>query len=141
VQGEPEPAGGFDWFLLGFAALAWMVASAHFAWLGLQFVPTQAAVFRGLQVPTPWYLRAVDLTPPAPTRWLPFAVLAAPLAGLVLAPVALRRASWSGGRLVRVLAMIALAGTSATVLASFAVVQVTQAVYQRMLLEPRFQRP
>lgn len=133
-----------DVLLLGFAAFAWFGAAAHLAWLGLRFIPTHAALFERIGVATPLYLRLVHLAPHEATRWLPVAILAAPFVGLVLTPLAIRlspRSWWSGLTIVRALTLVALAGTSVTVLASFAVVQVTQAVYDRVVMETRFQNP
>jgi hypothetical protein len=136
---EPEPV---DVLLLAFASVAWIVSVAHFAWLGLRFIPTQTAFLGRIDVTVPLYLRLVDLTA-REDRWLPLVVLAAPLVGLVLVPIGIRlmsRRRWQTHAAVRGVAVMALAGTSVTVLLSFAVIQVTQAVYDRVVMEPRFQR-
>jgi hypothetical protein len=138
---DPETPARDDLAFLAFAVLAWLVATAHFLWLGAGFMPTQAALLTRIDVELPLYLRLVHVTPHRLIRSLPFAFLAGPLVGLLLlwVSVRLRGLRWRSARVVRTLAVLALAATSATVLASFAVVQVTMAVYERLVMEPRFQ--
>ena len=140
---DPEPLTGAELALLAFAALAWIVALAHFLWLGVEFVPTQAALLTRIGVEVPLYLRLMHVTPQHLIRSLPFAFLVGPFVGLLLlgAWVRVHGLRWRSVTVVRTSACLALAFTSATVLASFAVVHVTQAVFQRVVMEPRFQRP
>jgi hypothetical protein len=132
---DPEPPAGDDLALLAFAVSAWVVAIAHFVWLGLGFVPTQAALLARIGVELPLYVRLVHVTPQNLIRSLPFAFLAGPFVGLLLLSVSVRRRGmrWRSVAVVRTLAVLTLAATSATVLASFAVVQSTQAAYDRVV--------
>jgi hypothetical protein len=135
---DPERSTGAELALLAFAALAWIVAIAHFLWLGLEFVPTQAILFARIGVELPQYVRLVQVTPHH-LMSLPFAFLAGPLVGLLLLWASVRRRGlrWRSVTVVRTLAVLALAATSATVLASFAVVHVAQSVYPRVAMERR----
>jgi hypothetical protein len=142
VTHDPEAPARDDVALLAFAAVAWILAIAHFLWLGLGFVPTQADLLARIDVELPLYLRLVHVTPDRLIRSLRFAFLAGPAVGLVIlwVSVRLRRLRWRSVTVVRTLAVLALVATSATVLASFAVVHVTDSVYRRVAMEPRFQR-
>jgi hypothetical protein len=143
VTHDPEAPARDDVALLAFAAVAWILAIAHFLWLGLGFVPTQADLLARIDVELPLYLRLVHVTPDRLIRSLPFAFLAGPLVGLLLLWAAVRRRGlrWRSVTVTRALAVLALAATSATVLASFAVVHATLRVFERVVMEPRFQRP
>jgi hypothetical protein len=132
---DPEAPTRADLALLAFGVLAWIVAAAHFLWLDLKFAPTQAAFFARIGAELPPYVRLVHLRPHHLIRALPFAFLAGPFAGLLVlwVSVRLRGLRWRSVTVVRALTVLALAATSATVLASFAVVQSTQAAYDRVV--------
>lgn len=124
--------------LLAFAILAWAVAAFHLAWLGLHFVPKQAAILRGLGVPMPFLVRMLHVVPNQTMRGTPIVVLAAPFVVLVCAAAARRvagRPAWPLAKLVRALTALALATATLAVLASFATVWSIQSVYQRQASE------
>jgi hypothetical protein len=139
---QDGPAGA-DLAVLSFGVLAWLVATAHLFWLGLDFVPTQTAILARIGVELPPYVQLVHVTPHRLILSLPFAFLAVPLVGLLLLWAAVRRRGlrWRSVTVVRAITVLALAATSATVLASFAVVHATLRVFERIVMEPRFQRP
>jgi hypothetical protein len=139
---HPDAPARDDLALLAFAVLAWIVAIAHFLWLGLGFVPTQASLLARVGVELPLYVRLVHAMPGHRIRSLPFAFLVGPFVGLLVlwVSVRLRGLRCRSVTVVRTLAVLALVATAATVLASFAVVHVTDSVYRRVVMEPRFQR-
>lgn len=137
---DPDGPSRAELALLTFALLAWTAATAHFFWLGLDFLPTLAVLFARVGVELPPYLRLVHAEPRRVMLSLPFAFLAGSFAGALLLWIAMRRRGlrWRSAAAVQALAVLALVATSATVLASFAVVHVTQAVYQRLATESGF---
>ncbi|MET0552712.1 MAG: hypothetical protein ABW221_06725 [Vicinamibacteria bacterium] len=139
---DPEAPTRGDLALLAFAALAWIVATAHFLWLGVAFAPTQAALFARIGVELPPYVRLAQVAPHQSSRWLPF-FLAGPFVGLALTATLVRwwRHAWWSATSVRTFVVVALGGTSLAVLASFAIVQSTQAAYDRVVRDLYSQAP
>jgi hypothetical protein len=133
--------GGGALLLLGFALTAWALSSVHLAWLVWKFIPLHCAVFDGMSAPLPLETRIVVAASNRVVRLLPFAVLASPvlLGGLAATMLlAAWRFQWTTRAVGRALVVAALAGASATVAASFAVVHGVQAAYDRAPSVPAF---
>jgi hypothetical protein len=125
--------------LFAFGMLAWWVATLHFGWLGLAYVPKHTALLRGLGVQQmPLYARLVSVVVPDVLRWAPLVWVGAPIVGLAFFPVVrrlMRLTWWPPARTVQAMTVLALLGTAVTVIASFATVHSVHSVYQRLALE------
>ena len=131
---DPEAPARAGLAVLAFAVLAWLVATAHFLWLGREFVPTQGTILARVGVELPLYARLVQGNPHRVVS-LPFVLLTGSLLCLLLLWVSVRRRGlrWRSAAVVRALVVLSLASTSVTVLGSFAVVQSTLAAYDRVV--------
>jgi hypothetical protein len=139
METRSKPGGWSELLLLGFALAAWAVSSVHLAWLLWKFIPLHCAVFEGMGVPLPLETRIAVAASNHFVRLLPFAVLVSPvlLAGLAAAAgLAAWRLQLTTRAVRRGLVVLALAGASAMVLASFAIVHAVQSVYDRAPLAP-----
>jgi hypothetical protein len=117
--------GGGAYLLLAFALVAWAVATAHLMLLLWRFVPGQAAAFEGMGAVPPLGLSIAIAASNWMVRLFPFAVLASPfvLGGLaVVGGLVAWRMDMTTRAVVRALIVVALAGLSVTVLASFGIV-------------------
>jgi hypothetical protein len=129
-----------EYLLLAFALVAWAVATAHLMLLLWHFVPTQSALFAGMGATPPLGLRIAIAASNWMVRLFPFMVLATPF---VLGAVALvgGLAAWrlrlSTGAVLRALVVVALAGLSVTVLASFGIVHSADLALGRRLEQLR----
>jgi hypothetical protein len=125
MQTRSKPGGWGEHLLLGFALAAWAIAAIHLMVLLWRFVPGQAALFAGMGATPPVGLRMAIAASNWMVRLLPFAVAVAPfvVGGLAVAGgLAAWRLELTTRTVLRALVVIALAGLSATVLASFAIV-------------------
>jgi hypothetical protein len=125
METRSKPGGWGDLLLLGFALMAWAVATAHLMVLLWRFVPTQAALFAGMGAVPPLGLKIAIAASNAMVRWLPFVVPPA-LMALGGAALACGLAAWrfrlSARTVLRALVAVAFAGLSVTVVASFVIV-------------------
>jgi hypothetical protein len=143
METRSKPGVRNELLLLAFALSAWAVATAHLMVLLWRFVPTQAAVFAGMgATPTPGFRLAVGAST-FMVRWLPWMVLAAQIVIPVVAAAA-GLAAWRFGvsrrTMLRACVVIALAGASYAVLASFGIVHSAQSVRDGVKVHPRFER-
>jgi hypothetical protein len=118
------PARG-EHLLLMAALAAWAIATLHLMVLLWRFVPTQSAFFEGMGAIPPLGLRIAIAASSSMIRLLPFAVLLSPFVMVGLA-VAGGLIAWrfqvTTRAVLRFFVVVALAGMSVTVLASFAIV-------------------
>jgi hypothetical protein len=130
--------------LLGFALAAWAIASAHLMVLLWRFVPGQAALFAGMGATPPLGLRIAIAASNGMVRLLPFAVLLSPfvLGALAVAGGLIAwRMELTTRAVLRAVVVVALAGLSVTVLASFGIVHsADQGLDRRLELIERFEQ-
>ncbi|MET0552713.1 MAG: hypothetical protein ABW221_06730 [Vicinamibacteria bacterium] len=126
--------------LLAFALVAWAVATVHLMVLLWRFVPTQSALFAGMGATPPMGLRIAIAASNWMVRLLPFAVLASPfvLGGVAVAGGLIAwRLDLSTRAVLRAVVVVALAGLSVTVLASFGIVHSADVGLDRRLEQLR----
>jgi hypothetical protein len=125
METPSRPAGRGEHLLLKLALAAWAIATLHLMFLLWRFIPTQAAAFEGMGALPPLGLRIAIAASNWMVRLLPFAVLASPFVMVGLAAVGgliAWRFQVTGRAVLRAFVVVALAGLSVTVLASFGIV-------------------